>query len=81
MHHYYYDPERYDLSKMRQDASDRLHGNGVYRGGHEESTIHHHAKYINDPAFLVKAAAVVPCEGHDHEEFKQPKDVSWLVTS
>lgn len=46
MHHYYYgNPKELDLSKIREEAQQRLNGTGSFRGAHEESVIHHHTRY------------------------------------
>lgn len=76
VHHYYiFDSKQVDLSKVQEEARNRLDGNGIFRGAHEESVIHHHPKaaiLAREGGFITEGGRV-PCDGYEHEEFRLAK--------
>jgi hypothetical protein len=44
LHHYYYDPEKLDISVIRSDANNRARGKGIHNKNAEQSIIHFHPK-------------------------------------
>jgi hypothetical protein len=71
-HYYYYDPKKIDLTKMRDDAQQRLDGTGHYRGGREESVIHHHNKFLAQATETVTTRMTnTPCDGQRHDYYNK----------